>query len=75
MVDTSSGRDARLALLMAQNWRDEIEQAVDHVKKRVNRSELDRWFRKQWYKTEARRRRQERQRAREKPTSERLGRC
>ena len=49
-----TGRDAQLALLVAQQWRDEIEQAINRVKESVNRRELDRWFRRQWYKTEAR---------------------
>src|SRR3974390_3415154 len=53
--ESSSGRDAQLALLMAARWRDEIEQAVERIKKSVNRSELDCWFRKQWYRAEARR--------------------
>jgi hypothetical protein len=52
--ESSSGRDAQLALLMAAGWRDEIERAVDCIKKSVNRSERDRWFRKQWYRMEAR---------------------
>ena len=52
------GRDAQLALLMAHSWRLEIEQAVDRVKKSVSRAELDRWFRKQWYIAEARRKKE-----------------
>ena len=49
-----TGRDAQLVLLVAQHWRDEIEQAINRVKKSVNRGELGRWFRKQWYMMEAR---------------------
>ena len=33
-----------------QSWRDEIEGAVAGVK----RSAVDRWFRREWYKAEAR---------------------
>ena len=57
-----SNRDVRLALLVTQMWRDEIERAVDRIKKSANRTKLDRWFRKQWYMTEARRRKEERRR-------------
>jgi hypothetical protein len=53
-----TGRDAQLALLVAEQWRDEIEQAINRVKKPVNRLELGRWFRKQWYMMEARYRRE-----------------
>jgi hypothetical protein len=49
-----TGRDAQLAILVAQQWRDEIEQAINRVKKSVNRSERGRWFRRQWYRAEAR---------------------
>jgi len=52
------GRDVQLALLMAHSWRLEIEQAIDKVKKSVSRAELDRWFRKQCYVAEARRKKQ-----------------
>ena len=33
-----------------QAWRDEIERAIANAK----RSKLDKWFRRQWYKAEAR---------------------
>jgi hypothetical protein len=48
--EAEAGRDAQLALLMVARWRDEIERAIDRVKKSVNRPELDRWFRRQWYR-------------------------
>ncbi len=38
------GSDRQLALLLLEQWRREIERAVDRIKKPVNRSELDRWF-------------------------------
>jgi len=58
---------------LAQKWQDEIEQAIDHVKKRVKRSELDRWFKRQWYIAEKIHRMEVRRLAKEKskPTSER----
>ena len=50
MTGSIDGRDQQLALLMAEAWREEIEQAIRRVKKSMTRSELDRWFRKQWYR-------------------------
>jgi len=44
---TSNGRDAQLALLMAARWRDEIESAIDRVKKSLNRSGLDCWLKRE----------------------------
>lgn len=61
----STGRDAGLAMLMAAKWRDEIERAIDHAKKSVNRTELDRWFRKQWYRCQVVRLKREHELAKE----------
>ena len=54
MTDISNDEDARLALLRAAKWRDEIERAVDGIKKSANRSKSDRRFRKLWHIAEAR---------------------
>jgi hypothetical protein len=58
MVEKQSaniGRDARLAILLRHKWRAEIERAVDKVKLGIvpgrKRNELDKWFRKQWYRS------------------------
>lgn len=72
-LELAGGRDAQLALLMTARWRDEIEQAVDRVKKSVNRTELDRWFRKQWYRCQAVRLRQERRLARQRTNQHQTG--
>ncbi len=58
MTGSIDGRDQQLALLITVAWREEIEQAINRVKKPVNRAELGRWFRKQWYRTEARRKKE-----------------
>ena len=50
MTGSIDGRDQQLALLLAEAWREEIEQAINRVKKSVTRSEMDRWFQKQWYR-------------------------
>lgn len=59
MTSSIGGRDQRLALLMVEAWREEIEQAISCIKKSMTRSELDRWFRKQWYRCVAVRLRRE----------------
>ena len=53
MVEKQSeiGRDAQLAMLLRHKWQEEIEQAISRVKKSRTRSEADRWFRKQWFRT------------------------
>jgi hypothetical protein len=70
---TPDGRDARLAMLMTAKWRDEIERAIDRIKKPVKRSEFDRWFRKQWYRCQAIRLKRERQLAWEKANRQQTG--
>jgi hypothetical protein len=70
---TPHGRDGQLALLATQKWRDEIERAIDRIKKPVTRSELDRWFRKQWYRCQAIRLKRERQLAWEKANRQQTG--
>ena len=45
---------------LLQVWREEIERAVEQVKNPVERSGLDRWFRRRWYIGQARRRKEER---------------
>ena len=54
------GRDARLDMLLHHKWRAEIERAVDKVKLGVvpakKRTKLDKWFRRQWYRTQMRNR-------------------
>ena len=57
MNDSTGAPDLSSAMsLLKQRYRDEIERAIDNVK----RTDLDKWFRKQWYKAAARRRRQSR---------------
>ena len=50
--------------VLARRYRREIERAVDKVKlgvaPRRSRTALGRWFRKQWYRAESLRRRQQR---------------
>ena len=48
------------ALQLQQRWKAEIEEAIDRVKKSLNRSEMDQWFRKQWYISQARDRKKKR---------------
>ena len=52
MVEKQSeiGRDAQLAMLLRHKWQEEIEQAISRVKKSLTRSDVDKWFRKQWYR-------------------------
>lgn len=49
------GRDAKLAMLLHHKWRAEIERAVDKVKLGAvpakKRTKLDKWFRRQWYRS------------------------
>lgn len=45
------GRDAQLAMLLRHKWQEEIEHAISRIKKSITRSEADRWFRKQWYRS------------------------
>ena len=49
------GRDAQLAMLLHHKWRVEIERAIDKVKLGVvpakKRTKLDKWFRRQWYRS------------------------
>ena len=45
------GRDAQLTMLFPHKWQEEIEQAINRVKKSCTRSEADKWFRKQWYRS------------------------
>ncbi len=66
-------RDAQLALLLAHRWRQEIERAIDHVKKSVSRTELDRWFRKQWYRCQAVRLKREHELAKEEANRRQIG--
>jgi len=70
---TSNGRDAQLALLMAARWRDEIESAIDRVKKSLNRSGLDCWFQKQWYRCQAVRLKGEHELAKERAKHRQIG--
>ena len=57
MVEKQSeiGRDAQLAMLLQHKWLAEIERAVDKVKLGVvpgrKRTETDKWFRRQWYRS------------------------
>ena len=60
VISGVKGRDAQLALLLSSKWRGEIERAIEHVKQSRKRSQLDKWFRKQWYRARAIRRRKER---------------
>jgi hypothetical protein len=50
------GSDRQLALLLLDQWRREIERAIAQVKRPVNRTGLDQWFRRHWYIAQARRR-------------------
>lgn len=43
---------------LIQVWREEIERAVEQVKNPVERSGLDRWFRRRWYIAQAKRRKE-----------------
>jgi len=54
------GGDRELALLLSDQWRREIETAIEQVTRPVNRKRLDRWFRRKWYIAQARRRKRER---------------
>jgi len=49
------GRDAQLSMLMWHKWQAEIERAVVKVKLGVivdrKRTKMDKWFRRQWYRT------------------------
>jgi hypothetical protein len=51
-------RDAQLAILLRYKWRAEIEKAVDKVKRGIvpsrKRTKIDKWFRRQWYRTQMR---------------------
>jgi hypothetical protein len=68
------GRDAQLAMLLSAKWQEEIEQAISRVKKSCTRSQSDKWFRKQWYRAAAIRRKRERRAAKQgsSPTFDRL---
>jgi hypothetical protein len=48
------GGDRELALLLLDQWRREIERAIKQVKRPVNRTGLDQWFRRRWYIAQAR---------------------
>ena len=54
------GGDRELALLLLDQWRCEIEAAIGQVRRPVNRTRLDHWFRRKWYIAQARRRKRER---------------
>ena len=54
------GNDRQLALLLLDQWRREIERAIAQVKRPVNRTGLDQWFRRHWYIAQARRRKTDR---------------
>ena len=71
---SSVGRDAQLAMLLPVKWQEEIEQAISRVKKSCTRSESDKWFRKQWYRALAVKRRHECRAAKQEsnPTFDRL---
>lgn len=47
-------RDAQLAMLLRHKWQAEIEKAVDKVKLGAvsvrKRTEIDQWFRREWYR-------------------------
>ena len=65
MVEKQSatiGRDAQLAMLLRHKWQAEIERAVDKVKLGLipakKRTEVDKWFRRQWYRAMMRGRRE-----------------
>ena len=60
------GRDAQLAMLLPAKWQEEIEQAISRAKKSCTRSESDKWFRKQFYRMQAIRRKRERRAAKQK---------
>ena len=59
------GRDAQLAMLMWHKWQAEIERAVVKVKLGVivdrKRTKMDKWFRRQWYRSMMRDRRKKAQ--------------
>ena len=66
MTEDSSGmlgRDRQLAVLLLAQWRREIEAAIEQVKRPVNRTGLDQWFRRRFYISQARRRKNERRSA------------
>jgi len=67
------GRDAQMALLLRSKWKDEIEKAVNRVKKSHTRSESDKWFRRQWYRALAVQRKYERWVARYRATRRWIG--
>ena len=50
------GSDRQLALLLLDQWRREIERAIEQVKRPANRTGPDQWFRRRWYIARARRR-------------------
>jgi len=56
MIEKQSeiGRDPQLAMLLRHKWQAEIEKAVDKVKLGAvsvrKRTEIDQWFRRQWYR-------------------------
>jgi hypothetical protein len=60
MIEKQSeiGRDAKLAMLLNHKWRAEIERAIDKVKLVIvparKRTKLDKWFRRQLYRTQMR---------------------
>jgi len=54
------GNDRQLASLLLDQWRREIEAAIEQVKRPVDRTGLDQWFRRRWYIARARRRKTDR---------------
>jgi len=50
MVNTNTTASKRTARMIEPEYRDEIERAIDNLK----RSALDRWFRREWHKAAAR---------------------
>ena len=53
MIENTSdiGRDAQLATLLPHKWQAEIERAIDKVKMERKRTQNDKWFRRQWYRS------------------------
>lgn len=50
-----TGRNVRLAMLLRHKWQDEIDGAVGKVKLSIiparRRTKMDKWFRRQWFRT------------------------
>lgn len=71
------GRDAQMAVLLSAKWYKEIEEAVDKVKLGIipasGRTEEQKWWRKQYYRAQAIRRKHERRVAMERATRHMIG--